>query len=147
MPNNWQHIRKCSLLHSIISFAMISTRSDKSLSQLTKDLDDVFRKFIQKRDEGKPCFICGNPIPKGEAEVCHFIPRANLNTRWNEFNAHLGDISCNKFDKDHQQRYTLAILRAYGADKLGNLQWLGHSLMKPLRSDLIELIDTYKQKL
>lgn len=126
---------------------MISKRLDKSLSALIKEADDIFRKYIQKRDEGKPCFICGNPIPKGEAEVCHFIPRANLATRWNEFNANLGCVSCNKFDSKHQQRYQSAILNTYGVDQLGHLKWIGHSLIKPMRSDLIDTVDFYKAKL
>lgn len=126
---------------------MISKGLDKSLSSLIKEADDAFRKYIQKRDEGKPCFICGNPIPKGEAEVCHFIPRSNLATRWNEFNGHLGCMTCNRFDEEHEDKYAAAIIKAYEITVLLDLERLGRSLMKPLKSDLIDLIDTYKLKL
>lgn len=120
---------------------------DKSLASLIKEADEHFRRYIQKRDEGKPCFICGNPIPKGEAELCHFIPRANLMTRWSQAGCHLGCVTCNRFDTAHSRRYEEAILKAYGPDRLNSLQWWGHSLLKPMRSDIQEIIDSYKQKI
>lgn len=122
-------------------------RLDKSLSTLIKDCDDAFRKYIQKRDDGKPCFICQQPIPKGEVEVCHYIKRANLATRWHEMNAHLGDVICNHFDEMHEVRYKQRLIEVYGIDNVVEMMNLGRSLMKPLRSDLIELIDIYKTKL
>lgn len=120
---------------------------DKSLAGLIKECDDVFRKYIQKRDEGKPCFICGNPIPKGEAEVCHFIRRQHLLTRFNEFNGHLGCMMCNRSDPDHEIRYSFKLRITYGAEKVYELLSLKRSLMKPTRSDIQEIIDSYKQKI
>lgn len=120
---------------------------DKSLASLIKDCDDVFRKYIQKRDEGKPCFICGNPIPKGEAEVCHYIIRANLSVRFHEMNGHLGCMECNRFDLYHETKYYYSLEAAYGIKKVHQLEKLGHSLMKPTRWDIQQIIDSYKQKI
>jgi 5-methylcytosine-specific restriction endonuclease McrA len=122
-------------------------KPDKSLAQLTKELDDVFRKYIQLRDEGKPCFICGAFIKKGNSEVCHYIRRANLPTRFHVMNAHLGCIECNRFDEMHEMKYEQKLVLKYGIEKVVELESLKRSLMKPTRSDLIELLEDFKLRI
>lgn len=126
---------------------MITKPKEKSLSVLISECDDVFRKFIQLRDEGKACFICGSFIRRGNSEVCHYIKRSNLPTRFHVLNAHLGCIECNRFDEMHEMRYEQRLVLTYGIDKVVELESLKRSLMKPTRFDLLQLIADFKERI
>lgn len=123
---------------------------EKSLSVLIKEADLVFGEYIKLRDTKNGvinCFICGKRVKRNEAEVMHFIPRSNMRTRYEEINAHAGDIDCNKFDDNHYLRYHERLLFTYGEDAVINLLALKYSQMKYVRSDLIEMIEDFKLRI
>ena len=126
---------------------MITKPKEKSLSVLISECDDVFRKFIQLRDEGKACFICGAPLTKDNREVAHYIRRQHLMTRWSANNASLCCFNCNRNDKDHEKKYRAKLVEVYGELRVSILDSLAKSLLKPMRCDIIEKIDFYKVQL
>jgi 5-methylcytosine-specific restriction endonuclease McrA len=66
-----------------------------------KQLDDLFRKVIRLRDDYDRCPICRNRFNEfREKEVCHFIKRRYLKTRWEPENAIIGCSVCNHLDVD-----------------------------------------------
>lgn len=121
---------------------MIRTK-EKSLSVLIKEADEVFRDFIQKRDEGKACFICGAPMGK-DREVCHYVRRQHLVTRWSVINSNMGCLSCNRFDQQHEKKYREKLVLVYGSSAINNLEIMSRSLLKPMRSDVTDLIADFK---
>lgn len=126
-----------------------SIEREKSLPVLEKELDLIFGEFIKLRDTKNRvinCFICGKPVRRNESEVMHYIGRSRLATRWDEANAHTGDIDCNKFDQDHLLKYQVRMEQVYGIESLIDLTRKSKSLMKPMRSDIEELITLYKSK-
>lgn len=64
-------------------------------------LDNLFRQAIRKRDTYLSCPICGNPFDSfmHAPEVCHFVKRRHLLTRWDLDNAILACHLCNHLDK------------------------------------------------
>lgn len=128
---------------------MIASNKQKSLSQLIKEADLIFAEYIKLRDTNNGvinCFVCGKPVKRNESEAMHFIPRQHMNTRYNPHNVFAGDVDCNKFDPDHNERFHDKIVSTFGRDFVMGLTVLGVSLMKPTRSDIQEIIDTYKEK-
>jgi hypothetical protein len=123
---------------------------DKSLSVLIKELDDVFSKYIRRKDSvnGKvKCFICGVWIPMSTADNMHYIDRDQMTTRYDEMNCHEGCQQCNRFDPYHKERYCKKMIFTYGFDAVIALEQKSRSLAKFTRYDLLELIQEYKTKL
>ena len=62
-------------------------KPDKSLAVLTKELDDVFSKYIRNKyshDGYCYCFICSKRMRISEAQCGHFIDRDQMATRYDE---------------------------------------------------------------
>jgi hypothetical protein len=121
----------------------------KSLSTLEHELDLIFGQYISLRDynNGWKCFICGVRIPsKSYGQVCHFIPRAKMPTRYDEMNCNFGCIDCNCFDREHQLRYESAMVGAFGWSLTEALKTKSQGLQKFMRCDIVDLIDLYKTK-
>lgn len=64
-------------------------------------LDTLFRQAVRKRDNYSNCPICRKPFDSfmHAPEVCHFVKRRHLSTRWDLNNAILGCHLCNHLDK------------------------------------------------
>jgi hypothetical protein len=124
-----------------------------SLSSLIKKADEVFSKYIRKRDANKQhpfylnCFTCGKPERIEFAHCMHFIDRDQMATRYDEMNCHGGCEECNCFDPDHYGKYYSEMVKRYGSEPVNNLIWKSRSLQKYMRHELEEIIETYKQKL
>jgi len=127
---------------------MIKTKQ-KSLSTLEHELDLIFGQFIAYRDynNGWKCFICGIRIPsKAYGQVCHFIPRAKMPTRYDEMNCHFGCIDCNCFDPLHINRYVNRMHEVYGIPHTDSLIYQSSRLQKYMRHEIRNLIDLYTDK-
>lgn len=126
---------------------------EKSLSTLIKEADEVFSKYIRKRDANKQhpfylnCFTCGKPERIEFAHCMHFIDRDQMATRYDEMNCHGGCENCNCFDSKHGEKYHAAMIHKYGESNVADLQWKARSLAKFARYELEEIIETYKHKL
>lgn len=133
---------------------MIQTKSkDKGLSVLIHEADDVFSKYIRRRDANKQhpfylnCFTCGKAERIEWAHCMHFRNRDLMAVRYDEMNAHGGCENCNCFDPSHNIKYHDAMVNKYGEDKVDKLIDRSRSLQKYMRHELIWLIECYKSKL
>jgi hypothetical protein len=62
---------------------LMTSPKQKSLSVLIKEADEVFSKYIRKRDTKDGfiyCFICGKPVRPVDAHCMHFIDRDHMPT-------------------------------------------------------------------
>ena len=123
---------------------------DESVSHLVEDLDAVFSQYIRckyaKKEGIVVCFTSGKKIEWTKIQNGHFIPRANLGTRWLEANC--------KPQSEHDNVFLSGNLDVY-AKKLDKerpgtveyLQELARQVAKPTKDELKSLIIEYRSKL
>lgn len=122
---------------------------DESLQNLIADLDFVFSRFIRLKycDENGivECFTSGVKMRWQEAQCGHFVPRANLATRWLEDNC--------RPQSEYQNCHLSGNLKVF-REKLELErhilpEWLeeqGREVCKPSREELKQLIILYRNK-
>ena len=120
-----------------------------SLKSLTAKADDVFQTAIRYRDNFT-CITCGNRFPKGERtklHAGHFISRTCKATRWDEENVNAQCAACNLkqslADVEVIHRYEVALKAKYGDDVINRLFKKKHTIFKPSRDFLENIISTY----
>ena len=120
------------------------------MSTLIKELDTVFSLYVKLRDCDSSgivtCFVTGERIWYLDCDAAHFIPRAQMGTRWDEMNVHATSVDTNRFDDNHFTDYWNALNKAYTWGQIKALQQRGRSLLKATRPELQDLIDLYKTK-
>ena len=90
---------------------------DDMESHYISKLDEVFARFIRRRDRRNDCITnkvktCSHKIEN----CCHFIPRWRYSHRREERNCSGGCVSCNKYhQQDHWQEYMLVMVEKHGA--------------------------------
>jgi hypothetical protein len=124
-------------------------KKTKSLPKLKADCQKIFNEYIRLRDEGLPCISCNQPnlLQAGH----YFSTQGYDGLRFNEFNVNGECSGCNCFDSSHLIFYGENLLNRIGSANFAklkedalNYKKLGH---KWSRSELIELIEKYKQKI
>lgn len=120
-------------------------------------LDKIFSEFIRRRDARwlhknkgtdinfAQCCTCGIVKKWKEMDCGHFIKRRHNTTRYDEHNCTVQCKTCNGGDKEAD--YALFIIREYGQGTLKRLAELGNQTKQFKAWELLELIETYKQKL
>lgn len=118
----------------------------KTSSDYLKIAQQVFNKFIRKRDNGLNCISCDKPCKKENAG--HYYSQGGHSAvRFNEDNVHLQCEHCNTFLSGNLLNYQVGIEKRIGSQKLMELQAIAHDVKKWSKEELKELIDVYKQKL
>jgi hypothetical protein len=126
----------------------------KSLSVLKKELIEIFHLYIRLRDtkydNGKPYFICIScwvRKPLDEMNAGHFHSAGNNEyIRFHEKNVNGQCFGCNVMADGNMTGYRGGMLVKYGKEVFDELEAIRHSLAKFDRNDVLEMIDTYKQK-
>lgn len=128
--------------------------SDKAL---TKKLDEKIREIIHQTKEQK-CFVCSKRIgwfnPKNNPyglQVGHYISRSIFSLRWDLKNCEPVCSSCNRIHEENTLPHTMAILNAYGQERIEylNNKWKESRMnggKSFTRSQKIELLETLKDK-
>lgn len=96
----------------------------KSTKTLTRKLDEIFSKYIRKRDTNKQGYIkcyCGKIITYEEADASHFVSRQHLSTRYDEQNVHASCRHCNRFLEGNKEDYSLFLIQKYGCEIIEKL--------------------------
>lgn len=124
-------------------------KTTKSLPKLKADLQEIFNAYIRKRDEGRPCISCGQ---FRLLQAGHYYPVSGYDgLRFNEINVNGECSGCNCFDQSHLIHYGKNLVLKYGSEKVSELDELAANYKKNgykwSRSELMELIEKYKQKL
>jgi len=112
---------------------------------LTKVAQQVFNKYIRKRDEHLPCISC-NHIGNRQRHAGHFRPVGrNHQMRFNEDNAHSQCSICNNHLSGNLVPYREALIVKIGIDKVEALE-ADNDTKKYTVEELQEIIETYKRK-
>lgn len=131
---------------------MITKPKQKSLPVLIKELDTVFSQYIRLKECDNngivTCFVTGERVFWADADAAHFIPRANMATRFDEMNVHATTRDTNRYEDPykHWEKYSIAIIRKYGKVGEAMLEAKRANLMKYSRVELDILISDYKEK-
>ena len=118
----------------------------KTTSDYLKIAQQVFNKYIRKRDNGLNCISCDKPCKKENAGH-YYSQGGHSNVRFSEENCHLQCEHCNTYLSGNLLNYQVAIKERIGSQKLMELQAIAHEVKKWTKDELKEIIATYKQKL
>ena len=118
----------------------------KSVSQLKKEADAVFSKYIRQRDGGDMCrcFTCGVVKNAKQMQNGHYYSRSVNILRYDERNCHAQCVGCNMFKEGAKPAYTLALLRKYGPEILEELEADSKKYKQWTPEELINLIKKHK---
>ena len=121
----------------------------KSLPKLKAECQKVFNEYIRKRDEGLTCISCGE---YKLLQAGHYFPVQGYDgLRFNENNVNGECAGCNCFDDAHLIFYGENLLERIGRLEFDLLNAAAREYKqygyKWTRSELIEKIEYYKQKL
>jgi len=81
----------------------------KTISQLKKQADKVFSKWIRERE--KRCYTCDST---SNLQAGHFVSRSYLALRYSPDNVHTQCVSCNVFRNGNMTVYAFRLVEQYG---------------------------------
>ncbi len=126
------------------------TIEEESIKNLIEDLDVVFSRYIRLKNSDKEgntiCCTCGSKQHYTETDAGHYIPRANLSTRWNEHNVSAQCKPCNRLEYGKQKEFEAYIEKNHKG-MVEYLKELSKQIYKPDRQELKGLIAEYRFKL
>ena len=122
----------------------------ESINNLTEDLDAVFSQYIRLKYADKngmvECFTSGKVFHWTKIQNGHFIPRANLGTRWMEANCRPQSEYDNCFLSGNLSIFEKNLEKEHKGI-VEYLQETARQVSKPTRNDLKELLNEYRYKL
>jgi len=124
----------------------ISKYQTKSIPYLRKKAGEVFRAWIRKRDEGKPCISCGS---WNTSDAGHYYSAGNYPAlEFNEQNTNLQCRKCNRFLSGNLLEYRKGLIKKIGVEEVEKLDMLVAQYKqlgyKHDRFTLISIIEKYK---
>ena len=128
---------------------MKKSPESKSIPELKKDLWKVFSRYIRERD-GYICITCGKDlsVDKVSCDAGHFIPKTRGNSIYFcEENVNAQCSSCNRYQHGKLYEYAVRLEQKYGEGILQRLEEKMRQTKRFTRQELIELAETYKNKL
>jgi hypothetical protein len=133
----------------------------KTQSDLVKEVQDAFNKFIRARDWDKPCITCGEfeakPVGTSMWDAGHFKSKqSHGHLRFNELAVHREHSSCNRYtpkrgavnrndDMTHDTAYRVGLVERIGLAAVEVLEG-PHELLQLSKDDLRDLRTEYKRK-
>jgi len=112
-------------------------------------LDEIFSKFIRKRDTmagyGR-CISCDAILTFDTCDCGHYVNRKHMSTRFDEFNCNAQCRSCNRFDEGNIQGYRRGLIKKIGLKSTDMLEIKKHNLCQLSLVELDLLIAYYKKK-
>jgi len=119
----------------------------KSRSQLVKELDQIFSRYIRLRDADKngicSCITCSAKVHWKNIQCWHFLTRGNYKYRWSENNCFAQCMPCNIYKSWNYISYTLVMIWKYGEKKVRDMQE-DKELVKISTPEIREMIEKYK---
>ena len=143
--------KQCATIHSTQRRMDAHEEEDfESFKNLTEDLDHVFSQYIRCKYADKEgmveCFTSGKKYHWTKIQNGHFIPRANLGTRWLEQNCRPQSENDNVFLFGNLDVYAKK-LDQERSGTVEYLQELARQVAKPTKDELKSLIIEYRAKL
>ena len=113
-------------------------------------LDEVFSEFVRLRDSDKNgmvnCISCNQRSHWKMSDAGHFIPRANMSTRYHEQNVNGQCQICNRMDNGNENGYRVGLEKKYGEGVDLYLEDLKHKTVKISDSEGKDLIAHYRKE-
>ncbi len=139
----WHKLKAVDLTSNIIQ-----KYKSKSIPKLLERATHYFNKFIRLRDKGRPCIACSQ---FKTLQCGHYYPAGQYPMlKFNEDNCNGEDLQCNYFSGDHLITYRENLIRKIGIERVEKLDLIAkynkRTPFKWSRIELIEIIETYKQK-
>lgn len=119
----------------------------KTTSELKKEADDVFSKWVRNRgavDGCNQCFTCGVTKPIAQLQNGHFVSRGKLATRYDEQNCQVQCADCNEKKKGNKEVFAWNLIKKYGHEIVEELNLRSRALTQMKRRDYIDLIEKYE---
>ncbi len=121
----------------------------ESLQNLVEDLDAIFSIYIRTKYADKngivECYTCGNKNHYKEVDCGHFIPRANMATRFEVSNCKPQCKTCNQYKDGNIEAYEKHLEQ----DRKGTVEYLrelGRTTYKYSIDELKGMIAEYRHK-
>lgn len=124
-----------------------------TISKLKKELDRVFSIYIRMRGADHQgmaqCFTCGKKDHWKKLQCGHFQSRSKHSLRWDSEtgNCQIQCVKCNMFNQGEQFKFGLYLDQKFGEGHAESLVARGNMIVKYNRTDYIEAIALYKQKI
>lgn len=145
--------RKKALAAAKVERAEFRKRKEalKRIPDLIKEAQIAFNSYIRKRDEGRSCICCGNPLRMGGIgggfDAGHYRSTGSAgHLRFNEDNCHGQRKYCNQWGAGRAVDYRLGLINRIGLDRVEALE-ADNQPHKWTREELIAIKEKYKQKL
>ena len=125
-----------------------SNKSSKSVTQLKKEADKYFSKYIRYRDsEGglSECITCSIKLPPKQMQAGHFVSRGKNILRYDDENVNAQCLGCNMFKSGEQYLYSIALDKKYGDGTAQKLMAQRHEIKQFKTYELQEIIDNAKE--
>lgn len=126
----------------------------KTISQLKKDADKFFSKYVRYRDGQKKsdgwyseCITCEAVKPLTQMQAGHFVTRRITSLRFDEENVNAQCVGCNMFKQGEQYLYAKALNLKYGDGKAEELMNRRFETHKFSRAELEEIIHDAKEQI
>ena len=124
----------------------------KTLKSLKKKAWSLVSQYVRQReaDEGGfvSCYTCGAPIhAKLEAQAGHSIPGRTNSVLFDDSICRPQCVSCNVFRRGNYPIFAAKLIRENGLDWFEAKLAGARQVVKYTRTDLEEIIETYKKKL
>ena len=119
--------------------------------KLVAKLDKVFSQYVRLRDARHvggycACITCGSLHHWKEIDCGHFIPRARLATRWDEFNCAAQCKRCNYHRHGEHDIFRAELVRIYGRTAIEAMETKSRLGGKHDLIQLDALLQEYKAK-
>lgn len=149
----------CKLIHQLEqqkamqqrAFERIKNKKQKKqtvirISDLKKQVQRVFNKYIRLRDKDLPCISCQKRVESGDCG--HYIAQGSSGfLRYNEDNCNFQCQGCNRFKHGDLINYRIGLIAKIGEKRV---KWLEENRFKShkwSREELENLLTTYQQKI
>jgi hypothetical protein len=118
-----------------------------TLGDYLKLAQQIFNRYINMRDKGKPCISCFKPIT-GRVNASHYYNANNhYFLRFDEDNVHSSCITCNQHLHGNLIQYRKGLQERIGDARISRLDELSNQTRKFTKDELKELITEYKEKI
>lgn len=129
-------------------------KKTKTLSQLRKEADKYFSKYVRYRDAERvgdnwyaECITCGVKKNIKDLHAGHFMSRRFSITRYEEENVNAQCALCNTYRAGEQYLYYKALKAKYGDDVPDRLEVLTKQAFKPTRDWYEQIISDAKEQI
>lgn len=124
-------------------------KKTKTRSQLVKELDTIFSRYIRLRDADNywmcSCITCWDKKPRKEMQNCHFRSRSCYKYRWSESNCWAWCCKCNVMLHWNYIQYTLVMIDKFWKQRVENIM-NDKELIKISTVAIKDCIELYKLK-